>query len=483
MKFFKIILISILLCSITDAQINVHVAFPGLSFIRPVDLQHAADGTNRIFVIEQRGIISVFNNDSTINEKSVFLDIENKVRDTGNEEGLLGLAFHPDYENNGYFYVDYTASNPRRTVIARFKVSDMNPDSAIIDSEYVLIEINQPYSNHNGGQIVFGPDSYLYIAMGDGGSGGDPLNNGQDLTTLLGTILRIDVNSTQDTLKYSIPADNPFAGNSSGFREEIFAFGLRNPWRFSFDTVTGTLWAGDVGQNLYEEIDIIESGKNYGWRVMEGFHCYFPQTGCDTVGLTMPVWEYDHGEGQSVTGGYVYRGNQMPDLYGKYIYADYVSGKIWSIEYDGVNPAVNSLILDTNLLIASFGVDQKNEIYICSFDSKIYKFTNMVSGRNANNLQNFPQKYYLGKNYPNPFNSSTNIPFYIENKSDVEISIYNSQGKHVDTLVHNIFETGQYNIEWDGKNHQNSVQSSGIYFYKLKADGKILFTRKLILIK
>jgi len=483
MKFFKLILLSTLLCSFIDAQIIVNVAFPGLSFIRPVDLQHAPDGTNRIFVVEQRGVISVFNNDSTVNEKSTFLNIENKVRDNGNEEGLLGLAFHLDYTNNGYFYVDYTASNPRRTVISRFKVSPNNPDSAMVDSEYVFLEIDQPYSNHNGGQIAFGPDGYLYIAMGDGGSGGDPLNNGQNLTTLLGTILRIDVNSGQDTLKYSIPGDNPFAGNSSGFREEIYAFGLRNPWRFSFDAVTGTLWAGDVGQNLYEEIDIIESGKNYGWRVMEGFHCYFPQTGCDTIGLTMPVWEYDHGEGQSVTGGYVYHGNQIPDLYGKYIYADYVSGKIWSFDYDGVNPGLNNLIVDTNLLIASFGVDQYNELYICSFDGKIYKITSPLSGINTNDLQNFPQKYYLGQNYPNPFNSSTNIPFYVENKSNVEISIYNSQGKHVDTLANKIFEPGQHNIEWDGKNNQNSVQASGIYFYKLILDGKILFTRKSILIK
>jgi glucose/arabinose dehydrogenase len=483
MKFLKTIFLSFVICTIVDAQIIVGDAFPGLSFIRPVDLQHAADGMDRIFVVEQRGVISVFNNDSNSTEKSVFLDIENRVRDNGNEEGLLGLAFHPNYENNGYFYVDYTASNQRRTVISRFKVSTMNPDSAHADSEFVLLEINQPYSNHNGGQIAFGPDGYLYISMGDGGSSGDPLNNGQSLTTLLGSILRIDINSKQDTLNYTIPVDNPYVGNSSGFREEIFASGLRNPWRFSFDAVTGTLWAGDVGQNIYEEIDIIESGKNYGWRVMEGFHCYFPQTGCDTIGLTMPVWEYDHGKGQSVTGGYVYRGNQIPELFGKYIYADYVSGKIWSISYDGVNPAINDLIVDTNLLIASFGVDQNNEIYICSFDGKIYNLSNPVSGRNSDDLQNFPQKYYLGQNYPNPFNSSTNITFFVKNKSNVEISIYNSQGKHVDTLIHKMFEPGQYSIDWDGKNSKNNVQASGIYFYKFKVDGKILFTRKLILLK
>ncbi|MCK5032328.1 MAG: PQQ-dependent sugar dehydrogenase [Calditrichia bacterium] len=480
--FFQIIFL-ILSGTFLNAQIDLEIAFPNLSFTRPVDLRHAGDNSNRLFVIEQRGIISVFSNNLAVTDKSIFLNIENKVRDNGNEEGLLGLAFHPNYENNGYFFVDYTASNPRRTVISRYKVSTMNPDSALVDSEFVLLEINQPYSNHNGGQIAFGPDGYLYIAMGDGGSGGDPLNNGQDLTTLLGSILRIDVNSQQDTLKYAIPADNPFVGNFSGFREEIFAFGLRNPWRFSFDSISGKLWIADVGQNIYEEIDIIESGKNYGWRVMEGYHCYFPPSGCDTIGLTMPIWEYDHGEGQSVTGGYVYRGNEVPQLYGKYIYADYVSGKIWSIDYDGINPVSNNLLLDTSLLIASFGVDQNNEQYICSFDGKIYKIISLLSGNTSPDQESIPREFQLGQNYPNPFNSNTIIPFYIGKKSNVEISIYNSLGKHVDTLINKIYDPGQYTIEWNGKNNQNSVQASGIYFYKLKVDGKILFTRKLILIK
>jgi glucose/arabinose dehydrogenase len=465
------------------AQINLEIAFPNLSFTRPVDLQHAEDNSNRIFVVEQRGIISVFNNSSSTSNKSIFLDIEHKVRDNGNEEGLLGLAFHPDYENNGFFYINYTASNPRRTIISRYNVSYLNPDSALVDSELILIEINQPYSNHNGGQIAFGPDGYLYIALGDGGSAGDPLNNGQDLTTLLGSILRIDVNLRQDTLHYAIPGDNPFLGNNSGFREEIYAFGLRNPWRFSFDVITGTLWAGDVGQYLYEEIDIIESGKNYGWRVMEGFHCFFPPTGCDTVGLTMPLLEYDHGEGQSVTGGYVYRGNKVPELYGKYIYADYVNGKIFFIEYDGVNPMINNLILDTSLLIASFGVDQYNELYICSFDGKIYKFSSTLSRQDFDESENFLNKFYLGQNYPNPFNSSTTIPFYIENKSNVEISIFDSQGQHVDTLVNKIYEPGRYTINWKGKDNKNNVLASGVYYYKLIINGKFLFIKKLILIK
>lgn len=484
MKFNAAILFLLfsIFLSLAHADVNLESAFPNLSFTRPVDFQHAGDGSDRVFVVEQRGVISVFSNTSTVINKSVFLDIENKVRDNGNEEGLLGLAFHPNYASNGYFYVDYTASNPRRTVISRYKVSS-NPDSAIVDSEFVLLEINQPYSNHNGGQIAFGPDGYLYIGMGDGGSGGDPLNNGQDLTTLLGAILRIDINSRQDTLNYSIPNDNPYVGNSSGYREEIFASGLRNPWRFSFDALNGTLWAGDVGQYLYEEIDIIESGKNYGWRVMEGYHCFFPPSGCDTVGLTLPIWEYDHGEGQSVTGGYVYRGNLVPELYGKYIYADYVAGKIWSIEYDGVNPVINSLLIDTTLLIASFGVDQNNELYICSFDDKIYKFLSITTSQNSGEITNVPSQFFLGQNYPNPFNLTTVIPFNIETKSRVDISIYNSDGKFVDTLVSRIFDPGQHSIEWNGKDAKNMILASGVYFYKMKIDDKILFTRKLLLIK
>src|SRR5688500_4608219 len=211
------------------------VAFPNLSFTRPVDLQHAGDNSNRIFVVEQAGIISVFPNDPEVSEKKDFLDIREKVDDQGNEEGLLGLAFHPDYETNGYFYVNYTAANPNRTVISRFKVSAANTSEADAASETILLTFEQPYSNHNGGQVSFGPDGYLYIAVGDGGSGGDPHDNGQNRSTLLGSILRIDVNKAENGRAYGIPADNPFSKNNNGYREEIYAYGLRNPWRFSFD--------------------------------------------------------------------------------------------------------------------------------------------------------------------------------------------------------------------------------------------------------
>lgn len=356
----------------TTGTLEVQEAFPGLSFERPVDLQHAKD--DRLFVVEQRGVISVFPNDPQVTSKKVFLDIEQRVDDSGNEEGLLGLAFHPDYKQNGYFYVNYTASGPDRSVISRFQVS-ADPDKALPDSELVLMEIPQPFSNHNGGQVAFGPDGYLYIAVGDGGSGGDPKNNGQDRTTLLGTILRIDVDKTGAGRNYGIPADNPFANNPNNYREEIWAYGLRNPWRFSFDTATNTLWTADVGQNKWEEVDIIERGGNYGWNTMEGMHCFEPSSGCETQGLIPPVWEYSHDQGSSVTGGFVYRGPTVAQLEGLYVYGDFVSGRIWTLDVTNKQSPVNTELFKLPFTISSFGVDQQQELYLCSFDDKIYKFS------------------------------------------------------------------------------------------------------------
>lgn len=351
------------------------VAFPQLSFTRPVDLQHAPDNSNRIFVVEQAGVISVFPNSESSSSKTTFLDIREKVDDQGNEEGLLGLAFHPDYKNNGYFYVNYTASNPNRTVISRFSASSSNPNQADPSSEHEILTFRQPYSNHNGGQVSFGPDGYLYIAVGDGGSGGDPQGNGQNRSTLLGSILRIDVDKQESGKPYAIPADNPFAGNRQGYREEIYAYGLRNPWRFSFDTATGRLWTGDVGQNAWEEIDIIEKGGNYGWNIMEGNHCFEPRSGCNRTGLKLPIHEYGRSEGISVTGGFVYHGPTVPSLKGKYVYADYATRRVWAIEHSNLNRPVNSLLFEADFNISSFGIDQRQELYLCGFDGKIYKLT------------------------------------------------------------------------------------------------------------
>ena len=289
--------------------------FPNLTFQRLTNLVQPDDGLDHIFVTEQPGRIRGFLNDQQAKDAHIFLDISDRVSERGSEEGLLGLAFDPGYGNNGYFYVYYSADGPRRSVLSRFSVSKNNPNAADSDSELIVMEILQPFSNHNGGQIAFGPDGYLYIGLGDGGSGGDPSGNGQNKGTLLGAILRIDVNGASSEVRYRITSDNPFVG-VPGARGEIWAYGLRNPWRFSFDPVTGLMWVADVGQNEWEEIDIVGKGLNYGWNIMEGNHCFSPRANCDASGLELPIAEYDHSDGCSVTGGYAYRGSDALSLGG-----------------------------------------------------------------------------------------------------------------------------------------------------------------------
>ena len=354
-------------------KMSVEVAFPNISFNRMVFLTHAGDGSGYLFLVLQEGQIIVFQNNDDVESLTVFLDIRDRVDDSKNEEGLLGLAFDPHYESNGYFYVHYTASSPARSIISRFSVTVDDQQKADIESELVILQINQPYDNHNGGHIAFGPDGYLYIGLGDGGNGGDPHGNGQNNETLLGTILRIDVSDSSEQKKYGIPPDNPFAGLKYE-KNEIWAYGLRNPWRFSFDEETGLLWVGDVGQNKFEEIDIVEKGGNYGWNVLEGFHCHPDSTSsCDSEEFEAPIVEYDRDEGCSVTGGYVYRGSIFDFLYGSYIYGDFCSGLIWALNYDGTKIVDVTILVDSDLIISSFGEDEEGELYILSFDNKIYR--------------------------------------------------------------------------------------------------------------
>ncbi len=352
----------------TQSTYLADLAFPKLAFNQPVGIVTSGDGTNRLFVIEQAGVIRVFENTPTVAESTVFLNITNQVL-FGGEQGLLGLAFHPNYASNGYFYVDYVTENPHRTVIARYSVSPNDPNQAQNNSELVLLEVNQPFSNHKGGQIGFGGDGYLYIGLGDGGSAGDPFGNAQNRSTFLGKILRINVDVFSQGLNYSIPLDNPYFGNALGFKEEIYAYGFRNPWRFSFDSSTGWLWVADVGQDQREEIDLVGKGKDYGWNIMEGTLTY--SSGSQT-GLELPIWEYSRTEGIAVIGGYVYRGATLTGLNSKYIYGDYGSGKVWALKYDGVDVPVNTLLVDTDLNISSFGIDERNELYFCALDGKIY---------------------------------------------------------------------------------------------------------------
>jgi glucose/arabinose dehydrogenase len=323
---------------------------------RPVDLQ--ADGSGRLFVIEKLGRIRIIKNGQLLPDP--FLDITDRVKEDGNEQGLLGLAFHPNFSQNGYFFVNYTGKGGD-TFISRFQA---NGDIASSGSELNLLKIKQPFPNHNGGALTFGPDGFLYAGLGDGGAAGDPFGNGQSLDTLLGKILRMDVNSKEP---YAIPADNPF-GN------EIWAYGLRNPWRISFDKQTGDLYIADVGQGDWEEVDFVPAGSpggmNFGWNVYEGNHDY--QNKGTTGNYVFPVVEYSHAEGGcAVTGGYVYRGS-MPEWNGIYLYGDYCTGKVWGLIKSG-NQWQSQALFETHVLITSFGQDENGEIYLVSDDGKVYQ--------------------------------------------------------------------------------------------------------------
>ncbi len=362
--------------ALTDlTPFDVEMAFPDLSFSQMVHIADAADSTGRLWVVQQNGQVLVFINEPSASSTNIFLDIGTQLSATGGEQGLLGLAFDPSYFSNGYFYVNYTAPTPLRSVISRFTVSSTDANLANPNSELVLLEVEQPFGNHNGGMLAFGPDGYLYASLGDGGSSGDPGGHGQNRTTLLGSVLRIDVSAATQAQPYSVPADNPFVGAGGGVREELWAYGLRNPWRFSFDPPTGQLWVGDVGQNHYEEVDILEPGRNYGWNVMEGAHCYPPPGAvCDQTDLELPVAEYAHSEGCSITGGRVYRGTRVSDLAGAYVYGDYCSGKIWGLRYEAGSVIEQALLIDTNLTITSFGVDQQGTLYIIPYNGAIHRF-------------------------------------------------------------------------------------------------------------
>ncbi|TAI48286.1 PQQ-dependent sugar dehydrogenase [Flagellimonas allohymeniacidonis] len=380
--FFSLILFFLVSCSNSDdnggntdddtvitATFTLENAFPNLSFSRPVDFQTAKDGTARVFVVEQGGVIRVFDNASTTTNSEIFLDISARINTQADEQGLLGLAFHPNFNTNGYFYVNYTP-NENLSVTSRFQVNPSSANVADSNSELILLEMPQPFTNHNGGQLAFGPDGYLYIASGDGGSGGDPQGNAQNKGNLLGAVLRIDVDNRENGLNYAIPPTNPFVGEPNS-RQEIYAFGLRNPWRMSFDPDTGLLWSGDVGQGELEEINVIEAGGNYGWNFFEGTACFLGN--CDETGLIPPVFEYNHDAGdKSITGGYVYQGTLAPSLEGKYVYGDFISGRIWALDAITNNPS-NALVLETGLNIASFGINADDELYVCAFNGSIYR--------------------------------------------------------------------------------------------------------------
>ena len=337
---------------------------------RPVFVTHAGDGSGRIFVVEKGGTIAIVRDGQRA--PNPFLDITDLIRSSGSEQGLLGLAFHPDYKNNGRFFVYYTATNGDNT-LASYKVSS-DADVADPATGTVMFAEADPAPNHNGGMIAFGPDNYLYVGLGDGGSGGDPWGNGQNRNALLGKLLRLDVDHAAP---YAIPQDNPWPSGGDA-RPEVWAYGLRNPWRFSFDRATGDLYIGDVGQGQYEEIDFQPAGepggRNYGWNVREGMHCY-NESSCETNGFVDPVAEYSHAQGCSVTGGYVYRGPAMPQFQGNYVYGDYCSGLIWTLKQTAPGQWAQSDLLDSGRGISSFGEDEAGELYLTDIgDNGLYQF-------------------------------------------------------------------------------------------------------------
>ncbi len=338
-------------------------AVPTATFDRMLGFHMLPGSATEAVVVTQRGQIWRVQVEGEA-APELFGDVSGRlIRPLANEEGLLGLAFSPDFQTDGFVYLYYTAGEPRRSVLSRFQVDGQALD---LDSEEVILEVPQPFSNHNGGQIAFGPDGYLYVALGDGGSGGDPLGNGQNLATLLGAILRIDVAVERG---YTIPPYNPFV-STPGARPEIYAYGLRNPWRFSFDRATGDLWAADVGKNRKEEVDRIVPGGNYGWNIMEGFQC-FRRDPCSAVGLLPPRAVYSHDDGCSITGGFVYRGPSMPELDGWYVYGDYCSGKVWALNTADDSPPV--LLADTGLSISSFGELPDGELLAVTFDEALFR--------------------------------------------------------------------------------------------------------------
>ena len=341
----------------------------------------APDNSKRIFVIEQPGRIKVFKDSGvvTLADTSTFLDLSDKAQ-FGSESGLLGMAFHPDFAQNGFVYVDYTRKNPLTTVISRFKLMDGNPNKLDRATEKILMEVPQPYSNHNAGSIIFGDDGYLYITLGDGGPGGDPSNRSQNKKVLLGKILRVDVNTPIEDSAYLIPPTNPFATNTLGWMREIYATGVRNPWKISKDPMGSTIWMADVGQGAYEEVDTLRLGANYGWKVTEGFAAYSACGSCDTSNYEKPILDYPRSQGNSITGGFVYRGTQLPRLYGAYIYGDYGSRKVWALKRNPDGTFTNELLFTATAALSSFGLDNENEIYVVGYSTSAGKLNKLRCG-------------------------------------------------------------------------------------------------------
>ncbi|MCB0714122.1 MAG: PQQ-dependent sugar dehydrogenase [Ignavibacteriae bacterium] len=451
-----IVLLPLLLPTLLQAQsvyLDIVEAFPKIStsFNEVTDIQNAGDGSNRLFVSRRTGEIYVFDNNPEVTESKLFLDLTGVVTTDYYESGLLGFTLHPNFSENGYIFVYYMVRRGLYfyTRISRFTHNPASSEPIDLATEVNLFDFRQPAIHHNGGQVGFGPDGYLYIALGDGVDPDDPLNSGQDLRSILGKILRVDIDNPANGKNYGIPETNPFARNSQ-YAQEIYAWGFRNPWRFSFDQPTGRLWVGDVGQFNWEEVNLVQKGGNYGWRVMEGYHCHDSTQNCDSIGLIGPIWEYSHDTNtqSSITGGYVYRGTNIPELDGMYFYTDFSTGRIWMLDYQGKDDVTNTLVKDSELVISTFGVDEGGEIYIGNYvDGKLYKFARHLGGVAEEGSENV--QAILHPALPNPARDRVTIPYSINRRALVSLALFDTQGNRVEQMLEKVQEKGEHRSEVD----------------------------------
>lgn len=462
---------------------NAFPSLPGLD--RPVDLQRTPSEPGTLFVVEQGGVILSLDEASGGAVRDTLADLRDVVNTEPSwEEGLLGLAFHPDYATNRHLFVYYNAfplaeGGPHRSIISRFTVTG-TPARIDRASELVLFDLVQPLQWHNGGQLAFHPledESNLYISLGDGGGGGDPLEWAQDRTALHGSILRVNVDTATGDLPYGIPADNPFVGNTEGWREEIWAYGLRNPWRFSIDPATGWLWVGDVGQFFREEVSVIaEGGANLGWDVKEGPFCFDdPDPGeplCSDPRLTDPIWWYPHDNGNgSVTGGRVYHGSAMPDLVGRYIYADFLTGRIWALDTESPNGPFNTEIAD-GFQIATFGLDANDELYAASFNGRIYRLVPQPVATDNAATVGATRLTLAG---PNPVRSRTTLAAEMGAPGQAHVAVYDVLGREVSVLWEGVLNAGTHPVHWtvDGV-------AAGLYVVRMKAGASVSSVRLVV---
>jgi len=427
----------------------------------------APEGDERVFVVEQVGRIKIYDQSGAL--VTTFLDIDTRVL-SGGERGLLGLAFSPDYDTDRLFYVNYT-NNSGNTVISRFQTSGSDPDDGLEASEEILLTISQPFSNHNGGRIAFGADDMLYIGMGDGGSGGDPGNRAQNLNTLLGKILRIDVSGGVGS-EYTVPADNPFVGEPG--LDEIWSYGVRNPWGIDFDPDTGNMYWADVGQNAWEELNVEvagDGGLNYGWRLLEGTHCYDPPSNCDPTGMTtLPVHEYSHSLGCSVTGGIIYRGS-IPEIDGHYFFADYCSNRIWSFVWDGAGGITDLTVRTTELIpdvgsinnVTGFGRDGLGEMYIVGGGEVFRVIEDPVSVPGSASTPSVAISAA-----PNPFRGSVTMSLGLDADQVATVRVLDPSGRMVRELGDTV-RSG--NLTWDGTDAAGRELGAGVYFVEVEVDG------------